>query len=132
MTPLLTWSYWFSLTPPALAATAGRAWSGVIIAAFLAGVLIRAIIVRRAPHAFVQRAWARVARLLTVSGVLLLVLYFFRYEGVPFLGARCWLLLLAAGDAVWVVSIVRHFLVRVPKEREAMAVVQQKQKYLKK
>lgn len=125
-------AYWFSLTPPELTPMASRAWSGVIITAFLVGVLIRMFIVRRAQHTFVQRAWARVVRLLTVNGAILLVLFFFRYEGVPFFGARFWLLLLGIGNLAWVSAIARHFFVRIPKEREAMEAVQQKQKYLKK
>ncbi|MDO8599575.1 MAG: hypothetical protein Q7S02_05695 [bacterium] len=131
MTQLLTWSFWFSATPPALVPMAGRVWSGIAIVAILAGILFRAFVVRRASQAFVARAWARVTKFLTANGALLFVLLFFRYEGVPFFAARFWLLLLGIGDLLWVIAILRHLLVRLPKEKAALATEQQKQKYLK-
>ena len=123
--------YWFSLTPPALTGTAGQVWGTGIAAAILSGVIVRVLVVRRITLAFARRPWVRVARALYVNGVFLAVLWFFRYEGVPFFGARFWLLILGIGDLVWAIAILRHFLVRLPKERAAIAVEQQKQKYLR-
>lgn len=131
MQQLLTWVYWSSLTPPMLAPSASRAWGAIAVAAILAAVLIRAFVIRRCPQMFVARAWVRVARILAVNGVLFLVLLFFRSEGVPFFGARFWLLLLGIGDVAWVAAIIRHVLVRIPAQRRAWEAGQQKQKYLR-
>lgn len=131
MMQFLTWSFWFSATPPALAPMAGRVWVGIAVAAIIAGILLRAFVVRRMSQAFVARAWARASKFFTANGALLFVLLFFRYEGVPFFAARFWLLLLGVGDLLWVIAILRHLLVRVPKEKMALAAEQQKQKYLK-
>lgn len=123
---------WFSLTPPALALVQERLWGGIAFACILVAVLVRWFIIRRLSQRFLQHPWQRVARLLAWSGIMLAVLLFFRYEGVPFFSARFWLFLLAVGDAIWGIAIVRHALVKLPAQRRAWSEEQQRRKYLKK
>lgn len=131
MTQLLTWSFWLSLNPPTLTPVANRLWGAIAMVALLAGILVHVLLVRRAAQAFAARAWARVTHFLAVNGVLLLVLYFFRYEGVPFFDARFWLLILGIGDIVWAVAIARHFFVKLPAQRRSWEEERRKRKYLK-
>ena len=128
---MLSLSYWFSLTPPAVIGGNVQLWGIAAFALFLAAVLVRLFIIRRISQRFLQQPWQRVARLLTWTGIALAVLLFFRYEGVPFFSARFWLLLLTIGDVVWLVVIIRHFLVKLPAQKRAWSEEQQKRKYLR-
>lgn len=123
-------SYWFSLIPSAVAAGAVQLWAALALACIVAALLVRRLVVRRLTQRFLQIPWQRIARLLTWTGIALLVLLFFRYEGVPFFSARFWLLLLALGDVVWLIAIIRGFL-KVPVQKRAWEEEQKKRKYLK-
>lgn len=123
--------FWFSSTPPALALTHQRLWGVIAFTVILAAMLVQRFVVRKIAQTFLKRPWSRVVKLLVANGLLLWVLLFFRYEGVPFFGARFWLLLLGIGDIAWIVAIVRTFL-KVPVQKRAWEEEQQKRKYLKK
>ena len=123
-------SYWFSSIPPALALVHERLWGVIAFALILAAMLVQRFVVRRVAQTFVRRPRARIVKLLVANGILLWVFLFFRYEGVPFLGARFWLLLLGIGDIVWIVAIVRSFL-KVPLQKRAWEEDQKKRKYLR-
>lgn len=127
---MLSISYWFSLTPPALAPIHVQLWVALALACIVAALLMRRLVIRRLTQRFLQQPWQRFARLLTWTGIALLVLLFFRYEGVPFFSARFWLLLLALGDIVWFIAIIRGFL-RVPAQRREWEREQQRRRYLK-
>ncbi len=123
-------AFWFSLTPPALSIANQRLWGGIAAACIIAALLVRRLVIRRLGKRFLQQPWQRLARLLAWSGVILLVLLFFRYEGVPFFSARFWLLLLALGDLTWLVVIIRAF-TKVPTQKRAWEEEQTRRRYLK-
>ncbi|MBI4449709.1 hypothetical protein HY634_01500 [Candidatus Uhrbacteria bacterium] len=122
--------YWFSSTPPALSMTHQRLWGVIAFVCIIAAMLIQRFVARRIAQTFVRRPWTRIVKALAVNGILLWVLLFFRYEGVPFFGARFWLLLLGIGDIVWIVAIVRSF-VKVPKQKRAWEEEQTRRRYLR-
>jgi hypothetical protein len=122
--------YWFSLTPPTLAPLQTQLWGAVALACIIAALLVRRIVVRRLTQRFLQIPWQRLSRLLAWTGIALLALLFFRYEGVPFFSARFWLLLLGAADLAWLIAIIRA-LVKVPAQRQAWQQEQEKRKYLR-
>ncbi|MBI4434635.1 hypothetical protein HY635_02355 [Candidatus Uhrbacteria bacterium] len=122
--------YWFSLTPPSLSMVHQRLWGGIAAACIIAALLVRRLLIRRLSKRFLQQPWQRLARLLAWTGIILLVLLFFRYEGVPFFGARFWILLLALGDLAWFVVIIRGFL-KVPVQKRAWEQEQTRRRYLK-
>ena len=121
---------WLSLTPPPLAPALQQAWGAIALVCVIVGMLVQQLIVRRRAQSFERKPWARVVKLLVVNGMLLWVLLFFRYEGVPFFGAAFWLLILAIGDIAWIVAITRAFR-RVPEQKRAWAEEQKKRKYLR-
>ena len=123
--------YWFSLTPSPIVGGAVTLWTVIGFLCLIAGALVASLIVRRTAQAFLRQPWARVSRLLVWNGILLFVLLFFRYEGVPFLGARFWVLLLVLMDGAWCIAIARHFLAKLPAQRRAWEEEQRKQRYLK-
>ncbi|MDO8622248.1 MAG: hypothetical protein Q7R80_03380 [bacterium] len=123
-------TYWFSSIAPALTLVHERLWGVIAFVCVIAAMLIQRFVARRIAKTFERRPWTRIVKLLVANGIILWVLLFFRYEGVPFFGARFWLLLLGIGDIVWIVAIVRSFL-KVPEQKRAWEEEQQRRRYLK-
>lgn len=124
-------TYWFAVLPPSLSPNAPLRWGGIAIGCLIATVLLRRLLLPRITQSFARRPWQRCIHLLTTTGIVLLILLFFRYEEVPFLSSRFWLPILAVADLAWVAVIVREMIVRVPKQRAAWAAEQQQRKYLR-
>ena len=124
--------YWLSLTPPTILPNATAWWGVVGVAGIVAAILLRWVGIGRTQRGgFYRQVWRRAARCSATTGAMLLVLLFFRYEGVPFFGARFWLIILAVGDVLWTLAIVRYALVRVPQQRRAWEEEQTRRRYLK-
>lgn len=122
---------WFSLLPPPIAPNIRTLWGVGAVACLILAVLLRRILIPRIAQSFARQPWQRLARLLTTTGSALLVLLFFRFEGVPLLSSRSWLLLLGIVDLAWGAAIIWHALARVPKQRAAWEQEQVKRKYLR-
>ena len=126
----LTFSYWFTAFSPAITAAAVTRWWVFSIACILGGIALGIFARRRPGPKFLHRPWLQVATLLDVTGAILLVLLFLRYEGVPLFSARCWILFLAVGDLVWIIAIIRRAL-RIPQQRAAWEADQAKRRFTK-
>ncbi|MBI4142560.1 hypothetical protein HY480_01650 [Candidatus Uhrbacteria bacterium] len=124
-------SSWFSLIPPALGLASARLWGAIGLLSVIAAVVVRRMARRRQGPEFLKQPWVRAARLLTTSGVFLWLLLFFRYERIPFFGARFWLLFLIIGDLVWIAAILRHYFIRIPAQRKSWEADREKRKYLR-
>ncbi len=128
---LMSFSYWFSLTPPALSLGHARVWGVIGLLLIVAAIIVRRMARRQQGPEFLKQPWVRAARLLTTSGFFLWLFLFFRYERIPFFGARFWLLLLIIGDLIWIAVILRHIFIRIPAQRKSWEADREKRKYLR-
>jgi hypothetical protein len=67
--------------------------------------------------------------LLTVA-VSFTFIFFFRYEAIPYLGARFWILIWAIMGVVWGAYLIRYFIVDLALQKKEMANKQRLRKYL--
>ncbi|MDD5341660.1 MAG: hypothetical protein PHC97_04495 [Patescibacteria group bacterium] len=58
-------------------------------------------------------------------------IFFFRYEAIPFLGGRFWVLIWILVGLGWLVYLVRYYFVHVKAQLRSLALKQKKNKYLK-
>jgi hypothetical protein len=59
-------------------------------------------------------------------------IFFFRYEAIPFLGGRFWVLLWIIGALAWFIYLVRYYFVNVRKDLGELEKKQKFNKYLAK
>ena len=57
-------------------------------------------------------------------------IFFFRYEAIPLLGGRFWILIWAITGLVWAIYLLKYYLRVIPEQREKLEAKQQKDKYL--
>lgn len=112
--PLVQPSFWFDLTPVALAPFFERAFF-VVFALFIIGGATLRIMGKNSKTDKYQRILVRKAARIAMSfGILGFVIYFFTFEEIQFFGARFWFLLWLVGLVVAVVRLVRFYKKEVP------------------
>lgn len=89
-------------------------------------------------HEFVDRHnlyvlfWKRFANFALTMAVIFTFIFFFRYEGIPYLGGRIWLPLWFLGGAIWLSWLLRYYYVVLPGLLAAQAEKQAKLRYFNK
>lgn len=130
--PLIQPSYWFNNTPPAFGPGAVKTLF-IFFAAFLVlGAVIRMVAGRRKEDRHVTETFNRLGRMGVSMGLLGLLIFFFSFEQVPFLGARFWYLFWGIGLIIWISTIVHYVVKIVPMERAHEIAQREKEKYLPK
>lgn len=100
MSALLQPSFWFTTNPPTLAGWIGTAVFVFFFVCFIFGVVSR-ILLDRTEDRYVKLAGRHITRASTTMGVLGLLLFFFSFERIPFLGARFWYPLWIITAVLW-------------------------------
>lgn len=126
---LLSSGYWFSepLVSNSQTLLIMLAVFGAMIAA---SVILFFLVKGEKVEKILGRGLLRVASLLVWMGILGFVYLFFRYESAAFFSRRFWLGLWAIGLIVWVVFIVRFFMLKMPQLCQAKAEQERLKKYL--
>lgn len=75
---------------------------------------------------------SRLTQYLLVSGLVGLVLIFFRWEQISYLGSRIWLLIWLLIVTVWGAKVVYYLLKKFPEERRLFEMKRQYERYLPK
>jgi len=57
-------------------------------------------------------------------------IFFFRYESIPILGGRFWIFIWILMGLVWVILLIRHYFMIMPKQMEELAAKKKRSKYL--
>jgi hypothetical protein len=73
---------------------------------------------------------AKTANFFLTMAVSFTFIFFFRYEAIPFLGGRFWILIWALGGLAWLIYLVRYYFVHVRKAISDLAQKQKINKYL--
>lgn len=128
--PLITASFWFARDPAPLLTINARLLFGVFALLFVLGVVVRVVARRRKEDRLVTETFRRIGQLGVTMGLLGLLLFFFAYQEIPFLGMRVWFLLWGIGLLVWVGMVVRYATKIVPAERRRLSERTERNKYL--
>jgi uncharacterized membrane protein len=59
-----------------------------------------------------------------------LILFFLKYQRIPYLGMRLWLILWLAACAIWLGFIVKYIIIDLPRLREEKKQKEQLLKYI--
>lgn len=113
MTDLLSFSYWFELSPRELMPLAKTILAAAFGLMLLAGIGLR-ILAARAPHAAASEGRRRLARLLGWMGAWGLLLVWFAHELIYFFGARFWFLAWLIVGALWLFFTVKFMVKEAP------------------
>lgn len=128
--PLITANFWFARDPAPLLAVNVRLLFGVFALLFVLGVVVRVVARRRKEDRLVTETFRRIGQLGVTMGLLGLLLFFFAYQEIPFLGMRVWFLLWGVGLFVWIGTVVRYATKIVPAERRRLSARSERSKYL--
>ena len=57
-------------------------------------------------------------------------IFFFRYEAIPVLGGRFWIMIWLIMDVVWFIYLLRYYLKEIPRQQKELDKKRQMKKYL--
>ncbi len=123
-------NFWFDLSPPALAASSEQALFIIFCAMIIFGTAFRIVAKSKKEDRYLKKSTFKVAHLLLWMGVLGMILYFFSYEKVYFLGARFWFIIWLAGIIFWAYKIWKYSAKTVPELKEKNEALAEENKYL--
>jgi hypothetical protein len=63
---------------------------------------------------------SKVANYLLTVAVTFTFIFFFRYEAIPYLGARFWILFWLLMDLIWFIYLVRFYIKEIPKQKKEL------------
>ncbi|MFA5129659.1 MAG: hypothetical protein WC477_01920 [Patescibacteria group bacterium] len=132
MTPLLTFSYWFSLSPQPFQPIVERVLLAVFAVMAIAGIACYLVPLKRGMDKGIKRALLRLGALLTWSGILALCLWFFSWQAIPMLSMRALYLPIAVWIVWGIVLIARSVWVDLPAQRKAEAERMERERWLPK
>jgi hypothetical protein len=72
---------------------------------------------------------SKVANFLLTMAVAFTFIFFFRYEAIPYLGGRFWVLIWAIGGIVWLGYLVRYYVKIIPGQKKGLEEKKQMKKY---
>jgi len=72
---------------------------------------------------------AKVATFLLTMAVSFSFIFFFRYEAIPYLGGRFWILIWLFLGLIWLGFLLRYFLVVIPRQKKELEKKQKLKKY---
>jgi hypothetical protein len=73
---------------------------------------------------------AKVGNFLLSLAVSFTFIFFFRYEAIPYLGGRFWVLIWVIVGIAWLVYLIRYYLVVIPMQKKDLGDKQRLKKYL--
>ena len=124
----LTWNFWFSLRPGVFASGSLRMMLGFICLLIIL-TIAAGVVKRRWAKSLYANFWSGLFTFFWTNAMIGLLLTFFNYEMVPFLSARFWLLLWAAGMVVWLAFII-GLVVKIPQRKVLLEKEKEFKKYV--
>jgi len=74
--------------------------------------------------------WQKFANFCLTMAVSFSFIFFFRYEAIPYLGGRYWILIWLIVGLIWTGYLVKYYFIEMPNQLKDLANKQQKDKYL--
>ena len=122
-------AYWFQPRPGIL--DPGYRYS---LMAFFGCIVVLAVLFyllrKRLQYKAYRTLYLKLGRLCLTFGLVGFAWLFFRDERIIYLGMRFWFLILLISMAVWLVFILRHYFIDVPKRKKELDEKKEFDKYL--
>lgn len=109
--PLIDWQFWFDLTPIRMTSAFEGMFFGLFAVSIIAGAVIRMVTRNSAFEKYRAEMLKRIASILSTTGVVGVIWFFFTFEEIQFFGARFWFLVIMLGVAIAFIRL-RLFLKR--------------------
>ncbi len=126
MKNLFNLSYWLDLQPPYLSVSGQQIFLTIVLFFFLSAVVLL-IFKKRA--GLYRKILNDLYALSLGNFVITSLLFFFRYETIPFLSGRFWLALWIISLAIWLYFSLKD-LRKIPEKRKALKEIKEKNKYI--
>lgn len=123
-------SFWFDAFPLPFTTTAF--W--ILLCLFLAGLALGFVGLffqtKFLTDKLVKKLWLKLTSFGFSFGLAGLVLFFLKYQRIPYLGMRLWLILWLLACVIWFGFIVKYIIIDLPKAREEKKQKEQLLKYI--
>jgi len=124
----LTLNFWFNLRPGVFTGFSFKVVAGFVILMIVSAV-VAGIGKKRWLKSLYVGLWNSLYYFFLTNAIVGLFLIFFNYEMTPFLSARFWFLLWAAGMIVWAVFIYK-VVVKIPQRKARFEKEKEFKKYI--
>ena len=128
--PLFRASFWFARIPAPLSPFFEKALFAFFGIILILGAVVRIVASNRKHDRFVKSIFDRVGTCLVSMGFVGVILYFFSYQRIPFLGMRFWFLVWGLFFVAWLGWILYYACKVVPKERQCLLNRMEQMKYM--
>jgi len=85
---------------------------------------------RKSVNVLYKKFFQKTANFLFTFSIVGLLLLFFRYQLIPYLGMRGWTMLWWLASIVWLVFVFKYLLIDLPKKKKEQQLKEEFEKYL--
>ncbi len=124
--------FWLEVSPGELSPLFEKYFLGVFFVSYIAYFLSKFLQKQLTKkHNFIKAYFCqKVATFCLTMAVSFTFIFFFRYEAIPVLGGRFWVLIWLIMGAVWLIYLVRYYFINIPKQLREQEEKKRYQKYL--
>lgn len=103
---------------------------GIYLTLFILAIVASFLRKRKQTNSVYKKFYQKISSFLFTFSIVGLILLFFRYQLIPFLGMRGWTLIWWAVSIVWLVFVLKYLFVDLPKKRQEQLLKEEFEKYL--
>lgn len=124
--------FWLDVRPGELSPLFEKYFLAVLIVNYscygLSKLIVRQMMAKRS--FIIAKLWQKIGSFCLTMAVSFSFIFFFRYEAIPILGGRFWVLVWLITGFIWLVYLIRYYFVDVKYKLADLAKRQQYEKYL--
>lgn len=128
MSNLLSLKFWFNLRPPMMMPIFQKAFFAFLVILAAAAITLYFIKKRNEKNLY-NNFWNSLHNFSLTNFIIGVIIYFFNFEGAPFLSSRFWFLIWGAEMAAWLYFIIRAFL-KIPEKKQQLEKNKEFKKYI--
>ena len=129
---ILSVPFWLEVNPGDLSDLFEKMFLAVLVVCYVfyaaSKISEKKLISRR--NFIMAKFCSKVANYLLTMAVAFTFIFFFRYEAIPYLGGRFWILIWVITALVWLIYLIRYYLVETARQRKELESKQRLRKYL--
>jgi hypothetical protein len=125
-------SFWLEVSPGELSSLFEKYFLGILAINYL--IYLASFLYRRkliAKKSFIMARFIEKIGNFTLSmAVSFTFIFFFRYEAIPVLGGRFWVLIWIIVAVIWLISLIRYYFIKIPQQRRELEERLKRNKYI--
>ncbi|MCR4279821.1 MAG: hypothetical protein NUV82_00135 [Candidatus Komeilibacteria bacterium] len=130
MSNWLQLEYLFSRSLPPIEAEVFNMGIGLYLIIFVAAVVFALLRKKKNILNLYRRLWQKLSNWSFAFSIVGLLLLFFRHQMIPYLGMRGWTLIWWVFSLLWLLYILKYWLIEVPRQKEMLEARENFDKYL--